>query len=102
MGWLWRALAGPLLWAVLFSLVYGLHGAGCNLGWAGRPAPVADLHHLAMWLAWGAGLGLHLLLLWRLPCGTGRRRFLIVAGCWIGLVSSLFTLFPVVATSSCV
>ncbi|MFN3275416.1 MAG: hypothetical protein ACK41U_12150 [Paracoccus sp. (in: a-proteobacteria)] len=102
MGWLWRALAAPLLWAALFSAIYALHGAGCNLGWTGRPAPLSDLHHLAMWLVWGGGLALHLVLIRVLPAGQGRPRRLIVMGTWIGFVSSLFTLFPVLATSSCV
>lgn len=101
MMWLARALAGPVLWAVLFSAVYALHGAGCALGWHQRPAPVADWHHLAMWGVWILGLALHVLLIRILPEGEGRRRRLIVYGAWIGLVSSVYTLFPVVVTSSC-
>lgn len=101
MGWLWRALAGPILWAAMFSLVYALHGAGCNLGWQGRPVLGTDWHHMAMWLAWGAGLVGHGLILWLLPQGTGRPRQLIVLGGWIGLVSTAATLFPVIATSTC-
>lgn len=101
MSWMARALAGPVLWAMLFALVYALHGAGCSLGWAGRPAPVADWHHLAMWTAWGAGLAIHLLLIRVLPVGAGRSRQWIVLGTWIGFVSTLVTLFPVVATSTC-
>ena len=101
MSWLWRALAGPILWAVMFSLVYALLGAGCHLGWTDRPAPIADWHHMAMWLAWGAGLALHLVLIWVMPAGRGRPRQLITMGAWIGFVSTLVTLFPVIATSTC-
>lgn len=101
MGWLARALAGPTLWALLFSAVYALHGMGCNMGWAGRPAPLGDLHHFAMWVAWGAGLVLHLLTFALIPPGPPRQRLIIAAGVWIGLVASLFTLFPVIATSTC-
>lgn len=101
MGWVWRMLAGPTLWAVLFSVVYALHGTGCNLGWTQRPVLSTDLHHLAMWVAWGVGLGLHVAVIILLPRGQGRRRMLITAGGWIGLVSSIFSLFPVIATSSC-
>lgn len=102
MMWLARALAAPILWGVLFSVVYGLHGVGCSLGWNERPVLFTDWHHLAMWSAWLLGLGLHLLLLRILPEGEGRRRRLIVMGSWIGLVSSAYTLFPVVVTSSCI
>jgi hypothetical protein len=101
MNWLWRALAGPILWAAMFLLVYALHGAGCNLGWTDRPAPIADWHHMAMWLAWGAGLILHLVLIRVMPAGQGRPRQLITMGAWIGFVSTLVTLFPVIATSTC-
>lgn len=101
MSWLWRALAGPTLWAAMFLLVYALHGAGCNLGWTDRPAPIADWHHMAMWLAWGAGLILHLVLIRVMPAGRGRPRQLITMGAWIGFVSTLVTLFPVIATSTC-
>ncbi|RJL04872.1 hypothetical protein D3P06_08830 [Paracoccus aestuarii] len=102
MGWVARALAGPTLWAVLFSVVYALHGTGCNLGWTDRSVLFTDLHHAAMWVAWGLGLVLHGALVVTMPKGQeGRRRWIIVAGAWIGLVSSVFTLFPVIATSTC-
>lgn len=103
MNWLWRALAGLILWAVLFSAVYALHGAGCALGWRRVPVLFTDWHHLAMWLVWGVGLVLHVILLRTMPQGVppGRSRWLIVAGAWIGLGSTLFTLFPVIATSTC-
>ncbi|MDO5646654.1 hypothetical protein [Paracoccus sp. (in: a-proteobacteria)] len=101
MGWLARALAGPTLWALMFCVVYALHGMGCNLGWTGRPAPFGDLHHVAMWSAWGAGLALHLALFTLIPREPGRHRTIITAGVWIGLVSTAFTLFPVIATSTC-
>ena len=64
-------------------------------------APIADWHHMAMWLAWGAGLILHLVLIRVMPAGRGRPRQLITMGAWIGFVSTLVTLFPVIATSTC-
>ena len=102
MSWLWRALSGPILWAVLFSVVYGLHGMGCNLGWHLIEAPVANWHLLAMWLAWIVGLVLHVLLILLMPRGQGLHRRIIVLGAWIGFVSSLLTLAQVALTSSCV
>ena len=101
MIWMGRVLAGPVLWAVLFAAVYALHGAGCNLGWTDRPLGFTDLHHAAMWAVWIAGLALHVALFVLMPVGQGRARWIIVAGCWIGLVSSVFTLFPVIVTSTC-
>lgn len=101
MIWLARVLAGPVLWAVLFSAVYALHGAGCHLGWTARPVWFTDLHHLAMWATWLSGLGLHALLVVTMPAGQGRSRAIIVATSWIGLVASLFTLFPVLVISTC-
>lgn len=101
MGWIARSLAGPVLWAVLFSTVYALHGIGCAAGWPYRPILGSDLHHLTLWSTWGAGLILHVILIIFLPQGTGIKRFLIVSGLWIGLVSSIVTLFPIIALSSC-
>lgn len=101
MIWLARVLAGPVLWAVLFSAVYALHGAGCHLGWTNRPVGFTDLHHLAMWTAWALGLALHAVLVVTMPAGEGSPRWIITAGAWIGLVASLFTLFPVLVTSTC-
>ncbi|WP_410217366.1 hypothetical protein [Paracoccus sp. (in: a-proteobacteria)] len=101
MIWLLRALAGPILWGALFSLVYALHGTGCNLGWTERPVLFSDLHHMAMWAAWIAGLVLHVILVVTMPTGDGVTRRIITLGSWIGLVASAFTLFPVVVTSTC-
>lgn len=101
MIWLARVLAGPILWGGLFSAVYGLHGMGCNLGWTDIGLWFTDLHHAAMWAVWVAGLAVHLLLVVTMPAGQGRPRKIIVAGTWIGLVASAFTLFPVIATSTC-
>ncbi|WP_062763336.1 hypothetical protein [Falsirhodobacter sp. alg1] len=101
MAWMVRALAGPVLWATLFSGVYALHGLGCARGWQQQPVLWGDLHHMALWALWGAGLAGHVMLVRTMPCDQGIRRWLIVAGAWIGLVSSAFTLFPVTILSTC-
>jgi hypothetical protein len=95
-------LAGPIIWSVTFSLVYALHGTGCALGWTEVDLHVASLHHVLMWAAWATGLGACGILLARLPAGTGRRCWLPRAGGWIGLGATLFTLFPVAVTSTCI
>ncbi|MGR3409755.1 MAG: hypothetical protein ACU0DH_04925 [Paracoccus sp. (in: a-proteobacteria)] len=73
MTWLARALAGPMLWGALFSAVYALHGAGCNLGWMQVSLGPVDLHHGAMWAVWAAGLAVHVLLVVTMPAGQGGR-----------------------------
>jgi hypothetical protein len=94
-------LAGPIIWAVTFSAVYGLHGAGCELGWVEIDLPVGTLHHALMWAGWLVGLAACAVLLARLPAGTGRHYLLPRAGAWIGLFATFFTLFPVAVTSTC-
>ncbi|MFN3936690.1 MAG: hypothetical protein ACK4KW_03830 [Gemmobacter sp.] len=101
MRWIWLALAGPMLWAVVFSAVYALHGTGCALGWTGVQTPVGNLHRSAMLAVWLAGLVLHAGLFRLMPAGRGRAAFVARTGAWIGLASSVFTLFPVAVTTSC-
>jgi hypothetical protein len=94
-------LAGPMIWAVTFSLVYALHGAGCAWGWPEAEFGPLSLHRLAMLAAWGAGLLVCASLLAALPRGPGLRHWLPRACTWIGLGATLFTLFPVVVATSC-
>lgn len=104
MVWLARLIAGPTLWAVAFSAVYGLHGLGCALGWTGQGwtgQGWLDLHRLAMLAAWALALAAHVPLLIRFPQGPGLRFVLPRLGLWIGLASTFFTLLPVLVTSSC-
>lgn len=102
MQWLIRFMAGLLLWAVLFSVIYALHGAGCAWGWPARQTPLGSLHPLLMRLVWLAGLGLHLALM-RLPSRHHgpRGNRLIRLGDWIGLTASVVTLLPLMTSSTC-
>lgn len=106
MRWLALSLAGPTLWAVLFVIVYALHGAAC----AGTDTPPETLSLGARGLmiaAWALGLGAHAVLLKAVTPATrpaidaGLAQFLPYAGAWIGLGASLFTLFPVLILTSC-
>lgn len=104
MRWLALFIAGPTIWAIGFSLVYALHGAGCNLGWPDVDVPgLASLHHLALWAGWLATLVANLVLLLALPAATGDglARWLPRAGAWIGLGATFFSLLPVALATSC-
>ncbi len=95
------SLAGPMIWAITFSAVYGLHGIGCALAWPEVDLAFLSLHRLAMLAAWGVGLlACGLLLAW-LPAGARMRVWLPRAGGWVGLGATFFTLFPVIVTTSC-
>lgn len=96
-----RILAGPLLWAALFSAIYALHGLGCALDWPLLETGFGPLHPLSLQLLWGAGLLIHLaLVIWNKD-DRPRIGQWVRAGNWIGLVASAVTLLPVIATSTC-
>ncbi|MDD7971357.1 hypothetical protein [Roseinatronobacter alkalisoli] len=100
MRWLALSLAGPTLWAVMFTLLYAVHGTVC----AGSPGPesLTLRAHMLLVALWGGGLLAHGLLFRALPAGgQGVSRYLPRAGAWIGLVATAFTLFPVLMITSC-
>lgn len=102
MAWVARMLAGPMLWAALFSAVYALHGVGCARNWFDQATPVGPLHPTGMIGLWLAGLALHgVLIASNRRADTAAQRFLIRSGNWVGAVASAATLLPVVVTSSC-
>jgi len=56
MAALTRACGGLLIWAVVFSLMYGAHGLGCERGWVGVPVAGTSLHLIVLGALWIAGL----------------------------------------------
>lgn len=99
MMWLAKLVAGPMLWALIFSLVYGLHGWVC----AGQPGP-EDLDHLSRSVligVWIMGLLAFIPLMQLTRPGPDRQDRLPRLATWTGLVATAFTLFPVVMTTSC-
>lgn len=98
LGWL---ITGPTLWAIAFAAVYGLHGLGCALGWTSVAFGPVDLHRGAMGLVWLLFIALNAGLLLLAPRGTVRETRLPRLGLWIGLVATVYTLVPVVLTTSC-
>jgi len=101
MAMLARMLAGPMLWAALFSAVYALHGLGCARGWPAVATPIGPLHPALIVAVWLVGLALHGMLLALFPAGPAREQRLPRLGAWTGLVASVVTLSPVVLVSSC-
>jgi hypothetical protein len=101
-----RILIGPLAWLGAFSAVYALHGVACAFGWGGVDLWGQSLLRVALSAAWAAAilvLGVILVGLHSRRMGS-RSRFVrgvsTMTG-WVGLVATVWTLFPVVVASSC-
>ncbi|WP_419898229.1 hypothetical protein [Roseomonas sp. USHLN139] len=97
-----RASAGLLVWAFGFSLLYGLHGLGCALGWQDVGGAGVSLFRLVLvgtWLTFCAGGLAVVLVAARMPAGLQRRLGLAsaLAGCGATLVTGL----PTVIASEC-
>lgn len=99
MKWLGAMLAGPTLWAVVFVVVYAAHGIICADGLS--PSGTSQPARITLMGLWCLGLLAFWPLFRAVPQGVGLRAQLPRAGLWIGLVATVFTLFPVVITSSC-
>jgi hypothetical protein len=99
MRWVWLTLAGPTLWAVVFSLVYALHGLLCAnvIG----PEGLGNPARLALIGAWIAGLAAFVPLFMALDKGPELTARLPRLGTWIGVFATIYTLFPVVFATSC-
>ena len=99
MRWLALTLAGPMIWAVTFTLVYAVHGVLCasvagpeGLGLAARIGLIAS---------WGLGLAAFMPLFMMLRNGPGLTHRWPRYGAWIGLAATVYTLFPVIMITSC-
>ncbi len=99
MRWLGRVLAGPTLWALIFSLVYGLHGVFCA-GLVG-PEALGSTARVGLVGVWLLGVVAFIPLVRQMPTGQGLEHWLPRAGAWTGLGATVFTLFPVFLTTSC-
>lgn len=95
---LFRACTGLILWAAIFSLLYAVEGLGCANGWA-----IATLRIVlvAIWLAGLAVLGW---LSWRWWPIRGSAMIDRMAGiiALVGLVSTVWTGFPVAILIACI
>lgn len=99
-----RAVGGLIAWAVAFTMLYAVQGLSCALGWDGVQAlgiSAARLLLVATYIGWLAALAW---LCWYLRPRPGRAELLQRLGlicAVIGLVSTLYTGFPVLATTVC-
>lgn len=99
MKWLVQLISGPMLWAVMFSLVYGLHGWVCA-DLAG-PEGLGDIARMSLVSVWILGLIGFVPLLRLNPGGQHLRQQLPRIATWIGLSATVITLFPVAVITSC-
>lgn len=101
-----RVLAGLLLWAAGFSVLYGLHGVGCAVGWGNArfgPVTVLSVVLVGTWLAFVAMASVWLVVLWRRD-GLAQSDLLRKVGlisALSGLGGLLFTGAPVLLPAHC-
>ncbi|WP_428515808.1 hypothetical protein [Roseovarius sp.] len=99
-----RILVSPLLWLAAFSAVYGLHGSICGHGLTGTmfgvglPGVLLGAGYALAILAQLALLAAHYS--WPHP-SSDLVRFVSLAGGWVGLVATIWTLLPVVSITTC-
>lgn len=101
MSWPLRALLGPMLWALAFSVVYAAHGIGCARNWPAWQTRLGDMHQMVLIGLWGIAVVLASVILWRAPRGAALDDKIARAGGWIGLVATALTLFPVLGLTTC-
>lgn len=100
-----RATSGLIVWAIAFALLYGLQGLACAGGWdaiSAGPLPLGQAVLVLVWLAFLVLLGW---MVWHLGRHPAEGAFMHRLGLGIaitGLAATIFTGFPVVATSMCV
>jgi hypothetical protein len=101
-----RILVAPLVWLASFSAVYGLHGIACAYGWGGIEVAGLTLLRSALTAAWLGAVAVQTVILAGLYSerfGSPSRFVRHVSGItgWVGLVATVWTLFPAATTSSC-
>ncbi len=102
-----RILIAPLVWLAAFSAVYGLHGLLCGHGLEDAELGEISLPRVILATAYIVAVLLQLALLAalyspRFASRSGFVRFVSRATAWVGLIATLWSLFPVIATSYCV
>lgn len=93
-----RILVSPVAWLASFSAVYGLLGILC--------ATNAPLMRILLIAAFGLAVLLQIALLAmlrsrRFGAGPAFVRHVSLTGGWVGLVATVWTLLPILATTAC-
>lgn len=99
-----RMIAGLLVWAAAFCLLYGLHGIGCARGWDAISAGPASLHRTVLTGAWLACLiagGLLLIHLRRARHAPGLLDRTAVHVALTGLAATAVTGLPILTLPAC-
>ena len=101
-----RIILAPLVWLVTFTLVYGLHGLLCGHDLTTAMIGEIPLARVLLVAAYVFSVLVQLALLAalyapRFASGYSFVRFVSRATGWVGLVATLWTLFPVATTSYC-
>lgn len=98
-----RVSGGLILWAVAFSLLYGLHGIGCAYGWNGIATGSANLFRAVMVGTWVVFILLGVGLVFRMKSrAAGLPARLGIASAWTGLAATIISGAPVAIASQCV
>lgn len=97
-----RMVAGLVLWAIVFTVLYALHGVGCERGWAQGQLLGVSLHRavlIAVWiLGTATGLALALAVDWHRERMTERIGYWMA---WTGVVSIFASGLPVAVVPDC-
>ena len=101
-----RILIAPLVWLAAFSAVYGLHGLICGHGIDGAVLGALSLPRVLMVGAYVLSIVVLAVLLLGLyaPRFASPSPFVRAVSRttgWVGLVATVWSLFPAVATTSC-
>lgn len=96
-----RAVAGLLLWAITFNLLYGVHGIGCASGWDGRMLGPFSLYRVAMVTVWLLGTAATVAWYWHERHATGFVGGVTRGVAMIGIVATIVTGLPVVVFPAC-
>jgi len=96
------ASAGLWLWALGFSLLYGLHGIGCAQGWHRVSLLGGTIFGWSMISAWVLLIATAVaMIFWARHSRAGLERRLTLCSTLVGFVSIVVTGLPVIATTAC-
>ncbi len=101
-----RILIAPLVWLAAFISVYALHGLLCALQMHGMVLGI-PLERLSLVTAYGLAILMQIVLLlavyrgWPLAPSSEFVRFVSRVTGWTGLMATIWSLLPVMMTTSC-